>query len=299
MHPRPYSRSPHRQSPAPPIYPTTDLRRPSPTYSNRSVVHPPLPDSTERTFRDRRIKQIEEKLSDLRCLSHGSGTSPSTLDRCLSPGQLDETLAAPGVELDSELEEGELKTNPQTPILEKDVEVTGQPSLSVPGVWYIQSGREHACILDCNFVINEDVVERWHLISPNAAGPSVPRLALRLFSFSADVAQYIQTDSETNSILADSLQERSKWPRKGTLLIEVNPDRPWGKSWLPFDPADPPLDLASYVHQGQNLIRLIQLDDLADNVFMLFASPLPRLEVNDIPRGTLGVPMVKVEVKWL
>jgi len=65
--------------------------------------------------------------------------------------------------------------------------------------------------------------------------------------------------------------------------------------------------MAGRVHKGANLLRLIQLDDLTDKTFVLYASAAPepaRTESSDTTATicqTLDfadIPLVTVEITW-
>ncbi|KAI6152486.1 hypothetical protein BKA82DRAFT_2962549 [Pisolithus tinctorius] len=71
----------------------------------------------------------------------------------------------------------------------------------------------------------------------------------------------------------------SQWPQTGSLIIQVNPGFPHGKTWLPYALDSPPfLDVTSCIVPGENVLRWISLSPMSDFVFVLCASPLPLAE---------------------
>ncbi|KAG6865784.1 hypothetical protein C0991_011776 [Blastosporella zonata] len=58
----------------------------------------------------------------------------------------------------------------------------------------------------------------------------------------------------------------------------MNPSRSDSRSWLPEDmgPTSPGLDITDFVREGTNVLRLIQLADMTDKIFLLQAVLLPR-----------------------
>lgn len=96
------------------------------------------------------------------------------------------------------------------------------------------------------------------------------------------------------------------WPKKGKLVVQVNPESERSKTWLPHtlvststasacgcdscapramprsstERVDPlqesdPLDVTSCMRPGKNTFRFIQLSDLSEFTFVLVASPPP------------------------
>ena len=95
-------------------------------------------------------------------------------------------------------------------------------------------------------------------------------------------------------IAHEMAQIKTVWPPAGQLVIEINPDQEWGRTWLPrhlvriytqstleLEPMyvqgeeQSSINILNYVHEGMNTIRLIQLAGLADHMFIVLAKEKP------------------------
>ncbi|KAG6821327.1 hypothetical protein H0H93_000188 [Arthromyces matolae] len=132
---------------------------------------------------------------------------------------------------------------------------------SVPGIWFIMPGRDQADIIDCEFEVGQDIIQQ---LRPTAY-PS-ERVSLRLVCLPRDALQELSKDDPTHNL-------KTEWPERGTLLVQMNPAKPHKRSWFPehLHPLSPYLEIAGSVREGRNVLRLIQLEDMSSNVFMLHA----------------------------
>ncbi|KAL0574764.1 hypothetical protein V5O48_007191 [Marasmius crinis-equi] len=170
------------------------------------------------------------------------------------------------------------------------------PCHSVPGLWFVKPALDHAGILDCTFEIDEETAQKWHLqhhhsmYDPSslqeimiakmqfrsAHGTSITDLKLNLLCLSQEGVMSVFASKPTNQeATADAVWNTAakEWPKQGTLLIQVNPGKSYGTSWMPHHllPDSPPLDVTNSVGIGTNVIRCIQLSP-AQCFFVLHAT---------------------------
>ncbi|KAF8349179.1 hypothetical protein F5887DRAFT_850454, partial [Amanita rubescens] len=78
-------------------------------------------------------------------------------------------------------------------------------------------------------------------------------------------------------IANEMAQIETVWPPAGHLVIQINPDHEWGGSWLPkhLGEGHSSINIVNHVHEGTNVIRFIQLANLADHMFLVLAKEKP------------------------
>ncbi|KNZ73908.1 hypothetical protein J132_09124 [Termitomyces sp. J132] len=162
-----------------------------------------------------------------------------------------------------------------------------QACLPVPGLWFAKNGHNQADIVDCEFAVNSETSRKWHLPGSSRHKHSAPeatseRLSLRLLCIPIELFQNInQIGSVPQSMDCGALTStmasvKTVWPEQGSLLVQMNPTKPHKQAWFPehMSPTSPGLDITDAVREGKNVLRLIQLEDMADKIFMLQASLL-------------------------
>lgn len=168
---------------------------------------------------------------------------------------------------------------PPTPVLSNSCH-------NVPGLWFVKMGSKHTNILECSFEIDKETAAKWDipeisLISEKRTVPSQmgkPRLCLQILCLPTDLVQSVQGTIQPGASAGDVAIALStikeSWPPTGNLIIEVNPGTGHGHTWLPFDlePTSPSVNLEDHIHEGKNVVQLIQLAGMADHIFVLFAS---------------------------
>jgi len=137
-----------------------------------------------------------------------------------------------------------------------------------PGIWFRQQGRRHAEIVDIDIEVSDEMfyMSREHR-------PFRLRMHLRLCSVPVGAT----TNNNSGDTAASSTIEHHAhhWPKKGKLVIQVNPEFERSKTWLPYTLESDPLDVTSCMRPGKNTFRFIQLSDLSEFTFVLAASPPP------------------------
>ncbi|KIJ04358.1 hypothetical protein PAXINDRAFT_104208, partial [Paxillus involutus ATCC 200175] len=118
--------------------------------------------------------------------------------------------------------------------------------LTQPGIWFKQQGRKHSDIVD----IDVDVGEDLFFMTREGYGnrPRRIKMGLRLCSLPGGTKiDGVQLQAHTPlEDLETAIQSGAlHWPRKGTLVIQVNPDSQQGKTWLPWALESTPLDVTS------------------------------------------------------
>ncbi|KIK96059.1 hypothetical protein PAXRUDRAFT_337421 [Paxillus rubicundulus Ve08.2h10] len=147
--------------------------------------------------------------------------------------------------------------------------------LTQPGIWFKQQGRGHSDVVDIDVDVGEDLF--FMTRESYANQPRRIKIGLRLCSFPAGTTgnlDGVQAHTPPEDIETAIQSDAMRWPRKGTLVIQVNPDSQQGKTWLPWALESTPLDVTSCILPGKNTFRFIHLSDSSDFTFVLVASPL-------------------------
>jgi hypothetical protein len=65
-----------------------------------------------------------------------------------------------------------------------------------------------------------------------------------------------------------------QWPDDGSLVLQLNAGQPGEKTWFLSDMSDGmPLDVSGAICEGTNSLRIMQLKNMADIVFAVYAAP--------------------------
>ncbi|KAJ6623952.1 hypothetical protein B0H10DRAFT_1785299, partial [Mycena sp. CBHHK59/15] len=152
-------------------------------------------------------------------------------------------------------------------------------------------GATYPRILEGAFFVEPDLASEWDLdlacvfeSSPTIAPPKrppEPKLSIMLLCLpTEDVFTLYKSLAPSNPtpemIAAAVVKIETKWPRTGTLLLEINKQESGGRTWLPSDITHAcPLDVTSYIRPGPNIIRIIQLASMGEHTFILYASRRP------------------------
>ncbi|KAF8437293.1 hypothetical protein L210DRAFT_2364708 [Boletus edulis BED1] len=137
------------------------------------------------------------------------------------------------------------------------------------GIWFRQQGRQYAEIVD----VDIDVSDEMFYVSTERR-PFRLRMHLCLCSVPVSLAVAKNDGGDTPTSFQD-INDAINWPKKGKLVIQVNPESERSKTWLPYTLESDPLDVTSCVQPGKNTFRFIQLSDLSEFMFVLAASPPP------------------------
>ncbi|KAH9972171.1 hypothetical protein BGW80DRAFT_1316915 [Lactifluus volemus] len=154
---------------------------------------------------------------------------------------------------------------------------------NVPGIWAIQVGKPSASQTDITFEVDQDTaisVRRWATrrdgFDPDSRHVVVSVVALNAAAVS-DAQQSVSQSPGGISPQAFALALRDlrpKWPDDGSLVLLVDAGQPGEQSWLTSDmSADKPLDITDVVREGTNSLRIVQLKNMVDVVFAIYAAP--------------------------
>ncbi|KAF9466632.1 hypothetical protein BDZ94DRAFT_1158012 [Collybia nuda] len=148
-------------------------------------------------------------------------------------------------------------------------------------------GEEDMRVLECEIDIDHETSLKWNLTSKSLPEPESvfyvqPQqhlISLKLMCMPTQVIRTLYKNSDLSTATPEEVATKlfdleNEWPRKGTLVVAVNPHKAWGKTWLPIDlePSGPALDLTMYICEGTNVVKFIQLADMAEKVFVLCAT---------------------------
>lgn len=203
--------------------------------------------------------------------------SPTTTSD-VSMGERTPTLSQPAQEQES-MEGPSLPKPPGSPM-----HISKMPCHSIPGLWMVTSGLETVEILSCEFEIDKIIAERWGVRRSSRHGKEKEHdsLSLKLACVPLIGLEAVQTKlgkSAANPEEFGNAVDRLEilWPPSGHLVIEVNPDRDWGRSWLPrhLEEDRGAIEIIDHVHEGTNVIRFIQLAGLNNFTFLVVAKVKP------------------------
>ncbi|KAF8485965.1 hypothetical protein DFH94DRAFT_688342 [Russula ochroleuca] len=154
---------------------------------------------------------------------------------------------------------------------------------NVPGIWAIQVGKPSAGQTDVTFVVDQDTassVQRWAThrrgLNPDTRLVVVHLVALQTTAVSA--VQHTLSQSPggmTPQAFALALRNlQPQWPDDGSLVLQLNAGQPGEKTWFLSDMSDGmPLDVSGAICEGTNSLRIMQLKNMADIVFAVYAAP--------------------------
>jgi hypothetical protein len=200
-----------------------------------------------------------------------------------------------------------------------------KPFDGVPGIWLLVGGSAKPEVYEHSFEISKEVAFEWNISRVLVNGQSMTgtkfrngqppsRLSWKLKCVLAESVDVVRQRLEHLDSAENFVQElgrfQNHWPSGGKLIVEVNPTHVLGQTFysrqlvsqcvnlfirkkyddvLYFikDSGAPFVELKHHIHEGTNLIRFIQLGDLSNFVFILYAthcasSPETDLHVLDL-----------------
>ncbi|KAL4076423.1 hypothetical protein J3A83DRAFT_2204904 [Scleroderma citrinum] len=158
--------------------------------------------------------------------------------------------------------------------------------LTVPGIWSKHTGADMPDVHDIEIIVDDDLF--------SSETKRINAIA-RIYCLRKDKKMpEIDHGESTSKVLTSIQASTSQWPRKGTLIIQVNPELSQGKTWLPYalvcfplqvffhrlltvclQGLAPFLDVTSCISPGKNVFRCISLSNLSDFTFILCVFPPP------------------------
>ncbi|KAF8271141.1 hypothetical protein EI94DRAFT_1797315 [Lactarius quietus] len=161
---------------------------------------------------------------------------------------------------------------------------------NVPGIWAIQVGKPSPCQIDLSFEVDQDTavcVRRW-ASRRQSFEPYVRHVVVHLVALHATAVSAAQkalsecAGSLTPQAFALALHDlQPQWPSDGTLVLQLNAGQPVEQSWFASDmSAGKSLDVSGAVLAGTNTLRILQLRNMAELVFALYATQ-PTAEMQD------------------
>ncbi|KAH9928355.1 uncharacterized protein B0H18DRAFT_1000931 [Fomitopsis serialis] len=148
------------------------------------------------------------------------------------------------------------------------------------GLWALRVGSRVPEIATITFNVRDSVacaVQRWAL-RYNEFDDSKTQISVHLLCLPAlavaEANSSLGTSAQPDAV-SDALKSiPTQWPPKGTLVIEVNgSDAKHARTFLPthLDAIGGAVDLTAHIRPGANTVRLIQLRDLSEWVFVVHA----------------------------
>ncbi|KAL6301389.1 hypothetical protein BKA93DRAFT_469833 [Sparassis latifolia] len=160
---------------------------------------------------------------------------------------------------------------------------------SVPSLWSVNVGTKGPSMFEFDINIDEEVAgaaERWACryqeFSLNDAHISVHLLCLPA-EVVATANRKLDPAASPRDVAQMLWDIPTAWPQPGTLIVEMNESHPRGAHvWFSEDmgPTNGPLDLTACLHAGRNTVRLLQLGDMSDRLFVVHAA-FPSSEERD------------------
>lgn len=136
---------------------------------------------------------------------------------------------------------------------------------AIPGIWFKHQGAHAPCIDNTTIILSDDLF---------SASTGRLNATASLYCLKRDSTQ-VDLDRPPSDVLAAMYATRSRWPLKGTLVVQTNPNAEHGQTWLPYAfESAPALDVTACVKPGRNTFRFITLSDLSDFLFILSVRPL-------------------------
>ncbi|KAN0132884.1 hypothetical protein V8E53_009249 [Lactarius tabidus] len=159
---------------------------------------------------------------------------------------------------------------------------------NVPGIWAILVGKPSPCQVDLSFEVDQDTavcIRRWATRS-QGFDPCVRHVVVHLVALQATAVSAAQkalsqsAGSITPQAFALALRNlQPQWPSDGNLVLQLNAGQPGEQSWFTSDmSAGKSLDVSGAVLAGTNSLRILQLRNMAELVFALYAA-LPTTEM--------------------
>lgn len=155
------------------------------------------------------------------------------------------------------------------------------PTCGVPGLWFVKLGAPHSSVLDCSFIVPPEIAAaaaRWarrqDTFDPDAFHVSVRVHCLPKALVEA-VLQRMGPQASAEDITKVMASVPTEWPTPGTLIVDVNVGREGEQMWFAdsMGEGSPPLDASPFIQPGANYLRVVQLADLSDRLFVVHAAP--------------------------
>ncbi|KAH9063977.1 hypothetical protein EDB87DRAFT_1601588 [Lactarius vividus] len=154
----------------------------------------------------------------------------------------------------------------------------------VPGIWAIQVGKPSTCQTDLSFEVDRDTagcIRRWATRRQQDFDPDVRHVVVHLVALHATAVSAARqalsqrSGSMTPQAFALALHDlEPQWPDDGALVLQLNVDQPGEQSWFASDmSAGKSLDVSGAILAGTNSLRILQLRNMAELVFALYATP--------------------------
>lgn len=256
----------------------------------------------------------------------GDSTTSAMVGTRVSAGTHAQSSAEQG-----EVPDAEVLESAPIPDAEKGgTPLSWKPFNDIPGIWFLKEGSSEPDVFECTITVTREIALKWGLpllegtedsitesqgSHPMFKRKSLPQVSWKLKCVSTehwDAVQHTLVNPVSAKELVHELSRfESRWPAGGKLIIEVNPGHGIGKTFyakhlvnaftISFSPEHgsmvlkdsviPFLELKNHIHEGSNLVRFIQLEDMSKHAFILYATPTPKPLAEDSvsPRDGLEV----------
>lgn len=154
---------------------------------------------------------------------------------------------------------------------------------NTPGIWAIQVGKPSAGQTDVAFVVDHDTAISVHRWASHRQGfdPAARHVVVHLAALPTTAVSAVQHSLSqspggiTPQTFALALRDLPpQWPEDGSLVLQLNAGQPRERTWFLSDMSSgKPLDVSSAICEGTNSLRIMQLKNMADIVFAIYAAP--------------------------
>ncbi|KAH9998837.1 hypothetical protein BJV74DRAFT_883095 [Russula compacta] len=176
--------------------------------------------------------------------------------------------------------------HPVAPGLATEIGLDGAASpANVPGIWAIQVGKPSASQIDITFAVDQDTASSAHRWATHRRGfnPDAQHVVVHLVALQAAAVSAVQQSLSqspggiTPRAFTLALRDlQPQWPDDGSLVLQLNVGQSGEQTWFPSDMSGgTPLDVSGAVCAGTNSLRILQLKNMADLVFAMYAIPPP------------------------
>lgn len=174
-------------------------------------------------------------------------------------------------ELEQPLREQTPLPQPKRPLALLHEHIETQSSVPIPGIWWIHSGTNFPQIIPGSFQVQDESF-RGAQVKMLCLPTELVVSALEVFS----TPSFIESAPLVENAPTLLAKLRTTWPKKGSLLVEVNGVGCFPNDMDPEIPS-PPLDVTRSIQIGTNTIRVLQLSVDGPKTFILLAHhpPLP------------------------
>ncbi|KIY62832.1 hypothetical protein CYLTODRAFT_426618 [Cylindrobasidium torrendii FP15055 ss-10] len=141
-------------------------------------------------------------------------------------------------------------------------------TLPVPGQWARYEAGPGSSVWEHTFVIGSAQAQAWNVWAEGQGRRSDVTRQVRV-----QVGCSVSHGETNGNVTLETEGSMGQWPPKGTILIEVNPGTPVGRLVVPDDELRLPVDITHTLKEGDNIVRLAQLDSVGDGcAYVLIAS---------------------------